>query len=318
MVLMQCVAAVAILYGSIIPSCSDNSQCDRTGLYCTTKKFGFCGYCGFHGAGFGGPPLQVDQATGLVWNSGTDPGFQNRPILLAQIEGAVDWSGKYNYTVATAHCFGDRSLCGYRQTDVHTVVYGCEETVDEAAVTRFCDACVHPTHVDTTMFYEDVTHGNLAAMNAFDWMVLVLATGVVATIMVGELRDIELCQLALDRTESKVPIGWRVFLRVLGIVRRYAFLPALLCTVPALVLAQGGDALSIAMNTVAVLFLVEVDVSVMPILEFLVALPIARRYALFCFACHLMLSTTLNRTQRTRSCLTTNFEGEWRRVAESN
>jgi hypothetical protein len=41
-------------------------------------------------------------------------------------------------------------------------------------------------------------------------------------------------------------------------VRRWLFLPALVAAVPALVLAKGGDALSVCFNTIAILFLTEV------------------------------------------------------------
>ena len=46
---------------------------------------------------------------------------------------------------------------------------------------------------------------------------------------------------------------------LLGGVRRWVFLPTLVCCIVCLVTYQGGDALSIALNTVAIIFLVEVD-----------------------------------------------------------
>ena len=42
-------------------------------------------------------------------------------------------------------------------------------------------------------------------------------------------------------------------------LRRFVFLPAMLNIVSALVILEGGDALSICFNTVAILFLVEID-----------------------------------------------------------
>ena len=41
--------------------------------------------------------------------------------------------------------------------------------------------------------------------------------------------------------------------------RRWLFLPCLVTTVPMLVLTKGGDALSVCLNTVAILFLCDID-----------------------------------------------------------
>ena len=96
-------------------------------------------------------------------------------------------------------------------------------------------------------------------MGPFDWLTLLLCSVVMATAVMAELRDIELCLVALDRADPPLPAGWRLALRGLSIVRRYTFLPMLIMAVPAVVVAQGGDALSICFNTVAVLFLTEVE-----------------------------------------------------------
>ena len=42
-------------------------------------------------------------------------------------------------------------------------------------------------------------------------------------------------------------------------MRRWVFLPALVLTVPILVTVKGGDALNVCLNTVAILFLCEID-----------------------------------------------------------
>ena len=39
---------------------------------------------------------------------------------------------------------------------------------------------------------------------------------------------------------------------------RWVFLPSLVCTVPLLVMVEGGDALQICLNTVAILFLCDI------------------------------------------------------------
>ena len=138
---------------------------------------------------------------------------------------------------------------------------GHPDTPDLAAVDRWCDACVHPVTgtVDVTLFYEDTVPNNAAAMVTFDWLVLLLTAIVAAMTVVAELRDITLCLLALDRADPPVPAGWRVALRTLAVVRRCTFLPLLVLMIPLVVVFKSGDALSICFNTVAVLFLAEIE-----------------------------------------------------------
>jgi hypothetical protein len=257
MVLLQCVACTAVIFGMISPSCVTNDQCETAGTFCGKSMACFsCGE-GIHTGG--GPPRQIDLATGLAYNRGFDPG--NSPKRLPP--GAVDWSGGFNTTAAVAWCAGE-TVCGYDYDD-YTVCLTADSTdatdAAPAAQVRWCDACVHPVSgtVDATMIIEDVTVNNVAAMNPFNWLLLLLASVVLATSVVAELRDIKLCLLALDRADPPLPAGWRVALRGLAIARRYTFLPTLVMAVPAVVVLQGSDTLSICFNTVAVLFLTEVE-----------------------------------------------------------
>ena len=54
-------------------------------------------------------------------------------------------------------------------------------------------------------------------------------------------------------------MGWRLALRFLLWMRRWVFLPVLVMNVPFLVLIKGGDALSVCLNAVAILFLCDID-----------------------------------------------------------
>ena len=90
MVLLQCVACTAVIFGMISPSCVTNDQCETAGTFCGKSMASFsCGE-GIHTGG--GPPRQIDLATGLAYNRGFDPG--NSPKRLPP--GAVDWSGGFN------------------------------------------------------------------------------------------------------------------------------------------------------------------------------------------------------------------------------
>ena len=72
-------------------------------------------------------------------------------------------------------------------------------------------------------------------------------------------QDIELCALAIRHAGDRIAPAYRFVLSLLGGMRRWTFLPTLVGAAPILVLFKGGDALSVCFNTVAVLFLCEID-----------------------------------------------------------
>ena len=71
-------------------------------------------------------------------------------------------------------------------------------------------------------------------------------------------QDITLCAIAIAHAGDRLSRSSWLALTLLGGVRRWVFLPALVGFVPALVLVKGGDALSVCFNTIAILFLTEV------------------------------------------------------------
>ena len=72
-------------------------------------------------------------------------------------------------------------------------------------------------------------------------------------------QDIELCATAIRHAGDRIAPAYRFALSLLGGIRRWTFLPTLVTAAPLLVLFKGGDALSVCFNTVAVLFLCEID-----------------------------------------------------------
>ena len=72
-------------------------------------------------------------------------------------------------------------------------------------------------------------------------------------------QDIELCAIAIRHASDRIAPAYRFALSLLGGMRRWLFLPTLVSAAPILVQFKGGDALSVCFNTVAVLFLCEID-----------------------------------------------------------
>eukprot|EP01047_Picozoa_sp_COSAG01_P015682 COSAG01_NODE_789_length_13572_cov_322.875158_1_plen_158_part_10 len=65
--------------------------------------------------------------------------------------------------------------------------------------------------------------------------------------------------MAIRHAGDHIAPTYRFVLSLLGGIRRWTFLPTLVVTVYLLVWYKGGDALSVCFNTVAVLFLCEID-----------------------------------------------------------
>ena len=73
--------------------------------------------------------------------------------------------------------------------------------------------------------------------------------------------DVMLCEFSLTtiRETKQVPCVWREAIGLLKLIRLFGFLPFILISVVSLVLYRGASALAICLNTVAALFLVELD-----------------------------------------------------------
>jgi hypothetical protein len=84
---------------------------------------------------------------------------------------------------------------------------------------------------------------------------------VVAFAVFAEMRDALLCSMAMQDISRKreVPRGWRFAIRGLNFARYYIMLPNVIVSVVMLVLSDGGRVKEVCLNTVAVLFLLEVD-----------------------------------------------------------
>ena len=79
--------------------------------------------------------------------------------------------------------------------------------------------------------------------------------------MFAEIRDCMLCEIALREISKRreVPRGWRYAIRGLNYARYFLLLPNIIVSVTSLVHEDGGRVKYVCLNTVAVLFLLEVD-----------------------------------------------------------
>ena len=127
-------------------------------------------------------------------------------------------------------------------------------------IERMCDECTDDGRKEYISLLEGLVE-NVTVMHYLDWLTLVLASFVIAFAIFGEVRDTMLCGFSVSeiRREKGVPRVWRFFFKTLTLLRIFVFLPAVMASTYVLILVFGGSAVDICLNSVAVLFLVEVD-----------------------------------------------------------
>lgn len=129
-------------------------------------------------------------------------------------------------------------------------------------IVNWCTACVVGDVVDDQTFNSHFRN-TIKASRFFDWLSLFFASFMVAVTVVKELRDILFVNLVIEDIEEDPDIEldprWIAALKAMQHVRRFVFVPLLIFAAVFLVVFDGGDAKSVCMNTVALLFLADID-----------------------------------------------------------
>lgn len=132
-------------------------------------------------------------------------------------------------------------------------------------VCRACYDDVAVAFLKTTT--QDEFYANVKAMRFKDWMTVVLTSGVIGLAVSSEIQEITLCELtrnrliqeAQRRDDPSSNMVWICLEHLNAFLRRFFLLPLILMSAVSLVLFQGGDAMSICFNSVALIFLLECD-----------------------------------------------------------
>ena len=121
-----------------------------------------------------------------------------------------------------------------------------------------CDNCVTDRGFES---FGDVAEDRIDSMMLQDWVTLCLASIVVAFAVFAEMRDSLLYEKSLRDIAKRreVPRGWRFAIGGLNFARYYIMLPHVILSVVQLVLNDGGRVKEVCLNTVAVLFLLDLD-----------------------------------------------------------
>ena len=238
MLCLQSIAVMGVFYTSLYPDCGSNADCPRG--WCTgprTPGQGMsphvCVYCGSM------VPLPLQE---------TDTGVLNN-------RGHVNYEG-FNETLAHEVC-SSRPITPQTGTDpiFAPITYGV------AAVTNWCDACHHAEtgSVDSSTGYQyfNLEHSYISF---FDSSAIWLCLGYLGLEVAREWRDIMQCQATVALKDGVARARhWMILFKALMALRKYFFLPSVLVTIPLLIVTQGADALRVCFNTVALVFLLDVD-----------------------------------------------------------
>ena len=118
-----------------------------------------------------------------------------------------------------------------------------------------CSACVDADGRyiwASTVFYK-----NVKVMGLRDWLGLTVVSAIIGLFVAREVRDVKLCEV-LARSRS-TGIGWQLSVGFVSSVRQIAVVASLELSVLMSVFSVGGGVLSVCLNAVALLFLLEID-----------------------------------------------------------
>ena len=221
MVLCQTWTAITLWTATPHPRCQYNEQC-MEGTFCDATDSA-CKFCSQS------VPLapQID-TTGTLLH-----------VAKTSDEDALP---KFNVTLLAEVCANptDQPACD----DKKLTLDECPESrkiIRAATVAFWCEACVHTVDLSVRpITLHSLYRANVSAMQLLDWLVLAFASFVASLSVLGELKDIQLCEISIEQAGDKLTTRWRLGLKVLCGLRRWSFLPCLMLMIPRLVMLQGG------------------------------------------------------------------------------
>mmetsp|Transcript_34649 Transcript_34649/g.107142 ORF Transcript_34649/g.107142 Transcript_34649/m.107142 type:complete len:489 (+) Transcript_34649:195-1661(+) len=167
--------------------------------------------------------------------------------------------------------YANCNRCNFNQLDVKNEVTKAEcvewfyepgnmenETFALPPASRaFCDGCYDLVDRDFNM-YQDVIKARIDSMQTLDWCVFILNAAVICISAAAEFQDIHLCR-AMEVGYGNRDLHKHFGLWVINAMRMYMLIPIALTMPVAMVYTLGGTALDTTLNTLATLFLLEID-----------------------------------------------------------
>lgn len=247
LVAVQTIALVAIMrafdpWGS---KCDDSSTC-ATGLYCSkivmedAKTTGVCLSCNY-------PPAfcSTDAIANARTNLTTEDFVRISETAPRNASGAVLVFGTPGLLIyGWLNPDGDPWFSAILDEERVAMCAGCQKSI-----TGYKRA-------------EEQQAARVQDMDWWDWITFLMISIVIALTVWDEIKDAQIAMLRLWRVDAPLLSEqqlYRAALSFVGLARQFLLVPLNLAAAPLFVLHSGGDALNMCLNTVAVLFVLEVD-----------------------------------------------------------
>eukprot|EP01046_Picozoa_sp_COSAG06_P014146 COSAG06_NODE_869_length_11861_cov_37.817463_3_plen_406_part_00 len=271
MILMQYVAAAGLTLGAAIPSCLDTHQCHR-GMFCNIRPGAINGRCLF--CGEGAPLVRYWRSTGENTGFGPDgmsvemnfieTGHYPRTGLLQRHHLPLKFGG-FNLSMAAERCTPpfdedfyydeegvDRTNIPHWIGTPSSQLMKTGSYMTKGAVQSWCDSCMFATG-DVDIWNEKLNaETSSGSMRVLDWGTLAVASYVVGLTIVGEIKDVLLCEIAAQRGRDQLTPKWRLMLTLFNRFRIHCFLGYIMNGAALVVLTRGGSAIDICFNTIAI------------------------------------------------------------------
>lgn len=217
---------------------------------------------------------QIVALLAIYYSTGSQPCFRNDECLYGQfcaMDGMVvetsdsavydnrcawcSWGGPNDEVVAKAACSSSDRNASFELWLPPVLGSGPTVGFSAADLENFCEMCF--TEQDELNTVNKAVTEQMRLLSSGDWITLALCYTVVGWYLVAEFRDIRLCQIEL--AEVKPRTWWHWCHGVLCWARTHIVVPLIVLTVTTIVGTTGANALSACFNSVAILFLLDLD-----------------------------------------------------------
>jgi len=275
-VTLQTLASTALIVNVATPRCDAPWMSCGNGLYCydasssMNRRWFRCMPCG----GLLPSTLSSD---GLPQSALTGAERAQSSWQMMLIADAVNSAPGVSWETAYLQMLRAENASGVREK----LPKYCQE--GRGLLATECDACYDPSS-DLYTTRSDVLYGRLIYSTMFDWCMLILCTLLVASNAHKETKEVRMSSILLEAHDGAPataddPRGgkygdgrplkpsakgcchylWMFLLCEIASMRQFVVLPLVVTTVPLFALGMGMDALNVALNALAVLFILEVD-----------------------------------------------------------
>jgi len=181
-VLMQTFAATGMLTGTSFKGCSSSDECtkDNPGTWCNIGRSDRCEFCG------GG--------TGVLPRADSEDGPANNLTLVAEV-------------------------CAMPHTSYISYFHDSPTNFPATAVGSWCETCIRNDGTVDPLTATSLMRANIAAMGGADICAFIFSACFVALSVIGELKDIIICSIAIAHAGEKLSRAWRLGLAFLCGIR---------------------------------------------------------------------------------------------------